>query len=180
MIKAQNDNTVEALKFALNNQINWQKYAEAKNVILFTFTVTSLASLLPLVKGYDTSLISEINNTFKGIPLSFFIITTFSSLIISSLSITPNLFISKEEKLREFEHIQIINWNYVRKKSFNELIKKSKKYNEQKQIEDILDQHLMGSKITHKKFMLFNIGITIYLIGCLFFFGSITLYLLKQ
>lgn len=150
----------ERLKYALDNQIGWQKYAEAKNLILFTGSgMTILAAFEQLNLGNSS--------TIHDIPCHYYILigTSFISLIVSIFSF---ILVSSPSKSLKDKGL-IIDWTFNYKMKFDRLLEIAKKYSEEKYTEDLVEQHRLGSKHTRQKYFLFNMGVLIYSLGLVTF-----------
>lgn len=161
-----NIDNIEALRFALNNQINWQKYGEAKLLLLITISASSLASLNKIFIHFEPF---ENQNTFK-IVVSIFAICSIISLIIGLYNITISFKIVNKFNYRDYTK-KLISWRYVKDRTIPELIEESKTYNIEEQRIDLIIEHLIGSKLTMKKYSAFNIGVRIYGIGVVLLFS---------
>ena len=103
---------ISALQFALNNQINWQKYAEAKLLLLTTIAGTSIASLTTIVNTFEKT---NDTMTFK-IIIGLFAICSFISFLIGLLSIILTFKLFKKSTYLDYSII-LISWRYVMDKS---------------------------------------------------------------
>lgn len=144
------------LKYALDNQINWQKYAEAKCLILCTVSATTLINLAKY------AIENKVTNI--GIGLDIFLLSTTFSFIISALSLTTKKINSPSDGA-----LNISYWRYVKDKKYEELLDLVKKYDDDHQIKDLTFAHLKGSEITYKKYIYFNRGMYCYLVGLVAF-----------
>lgn len=162
--KSSTLDNIEALRFALNNQIGWQKFAEAKLLFLLTVSGTSVVSLNRIIAEFN-----GVNDTmiFK-VVIGIFGVCSFISFSLALIGIAVSF--KRFRHTEEFKTKQIINWKYAMQRSVEELIEDSKKYDDEKQRYDILIQHHLGSKITKLKYQLFNYGATFFSIGVIALF----------
>ncbi len=152
---------IEWVQFALNNQIEWQKYAENKNLLLFTLTGGTLLSIFD--KHFDMK-----DGKFDHIEIMF-TITTFISFLVCVFSFIISRSSRKNEnKKKNF----IIGWKYVRSKTIKTLDEDVANYNSDNHLDDLLNEHLAGSKLTGRKYEFFNWGIIIYLLGATLLLAS--------
>lgn len=142
------------LKYALDNQIGWQKYAEAKTLILCTVSATTLVNLAKYI----------LENTVSSIGFYFFFVTSSISFIISALSLMTRKYLIPND-----DAYYISYWGYAREKKYEELLELVKNYDEDHQIKDLTYAHLIGSKLTYRKYRLFNKGMKVYLLGLFVF-----------
>ncbi|WP_190810966.1 hypothetical protein [Flagellimonas sp. S3867] len=68
---------IDALRFALNNQIGWQKYAEGKLLLLTTISAGSLALLFEFIVN-----LNDIDDWIFKIVLIIFGLTSFISFAV--------------------------------------------------------------------------------------------------
>ncbi len=163
--KELSDNNIIALQFALNNQINWQKYAETKLLLLTTISGTSILSLNSIISGFSNFTNSIL---FKS-TISIFAICTFVSFLIGLLSLIEYAKILKKSTYSRYSKI-LISWRYVVELEITDLIKESKDYDLEKQREDLMVQHSLGSFLTYRKYKRFNLGAIIYSVGIIVLF----------
>ena len=157
---------LSGLKYALDNQIGWQKYAEAKTLILSTVSATTLINLAKYT----------LENKVSDLGFYIFFIASAISLIISALSLTTRTIQNPID-----DTFYISYWRYVKDKKYEELLELVKKYDDDHQIKDLIYAHLKGSEITFKKYNHFNKGMKVYLIGLFIFIGFLVVgYLAKM
>jgi len=154
------DGKINALKYALDNQIGWQKFSEAKLVILVSIsggTLSGFQQITSLIKA-DGPL-----GDIKLIVSVIFLLTCLAAFILSFLGITAFIPKSFYKKKQEFTHL--IDWPYVAEKDINELLNDVDNYGKEAQIEDLVTQHKLGSEATRFKYKRFNTGAMIYASG---------------
>lgn len=169
------EDRIEALKYAIENQIGWQKYGEAKNVVLFTISGTTVFTIVTLLITE-----SEKINKFPDVKtwlLISLVICSFS-LIIALISMFVNLFQATKFKDEEESNILLVNWHYVKNRKLKDLKKIEKEYSLDDQILDLLIQQKVGSEITYLKYRFFNSGIIVYAIGALALLITTTIFLI--
>ena len=164
---SKENSVIDRAKYALENQIGWQRYATSKILLLFTLSGGTLVSL---INGIDIKNIDEAVTKLPWQSICFI----FSSLITLAISVLPHSFtLARNMELKGQK--SLISWNAVRKKSHKQLIEEAKEYSENDQMEDILNEHLAGSRITNMLHIYFGVGIVVYLIGlCVFLFPLFT------
>ncbi len=150
---------IDALRFALNNQIGWQKYAEGKLLLLTTISAGSLALLFEFIVN-----LNDIDDWVFKIVLIIFGLTSFISFAVGIVTIAMNFRQYENKEVKKYS--KMIGWDTViKKKNIKELIEVSKNYDKKDQIKDIMVEHYYGSFHTYKKYKAFNAGIKIYGIG---------------
>lgn len=163
-LEEKNQN-IEGLRYALDNQIGWQKYGEAKLLALITISGGSIASLSPIM-----NLFSEYNGgiIFK-IILGIFGFCSFISFSIALIGMTVPF---KNRKIEECENYQkrLISWRYILKRDINELVEESKEYDIESQRTDLITQQYTGAYNTKRNYKAFNYGARIYGIGVFLLF----------
>jgi hypothetical protein len=152
---------IEKAKFALDNQIGWQKYATSKILLLFSL---SGGTLIVLINGIKAP---ELIDSVRTLPwnLRYFLFASLASLVIS---IIPHC-LSFSNYLELKGEKSIISWNTVKNRSLQQLIKGIEDYTDAVQLHDILNEHLAGSKITAKLHFYFGFGILVYIAGLICF-----------
>jgi len=147
------------LRYALENQIGWQKYAESKNLLLFTLTGATLLTIFSKLE--DDISKCDFSKTCSSFSWNYkvFIVTTIISFAISVYSFLVLKYSAKNDK------DQLIPWANVYNKKLSKLRDMAEEYTEESQTEDILNQHRIGSKHTRKKYLLFDFGAIIYFVG---------------
>ncbi|MCB0745410.1 MAG: hypothetical protein KDC67_16000, partial [Ignavibacteriae bacterium] len=138
--REEENKNIEALRYALENQIGWQRYGEAKLLGLVTISGGSIASLSPIM-----NLFAEYNNgiIFK-IIIGIFGICSFTSFTIGLINMTVRFKIEQIEKIKNYPK-RFISWRYINSKKIEELIEISKEYNLDSQRIDLMTQHKLGS-----------------------------------
>lgn len=167
--KIQNNVVLDGIRHALQNQITWQHYAEAKNLCLLTVSAGTLALLFSSMQNITAQETLEIylDRIFfeNGWGLFFYIFCTFVSLIIAIFSF---ILLPKVDENLNLENCYFISWRYIKANEKNkELYNKLLEYDEEAQIKDAFLQQRLGSKVTYRKYKLFNFGVVIYLLGLL-------------
>jgi len=147
------------LKYALENQIGWQKYAESKNLILFTLTGATLLTIFGKLEDDIARCDFTKNCSSFAWNYKFFIVTTIVSFTISVYSFLILKYSNKKEKG------YLIPWVSVYNKKLQKLKEIADDYSEERHTEDILHQHQVGSKHTLKKYILFDVGVMVYFLG---------------
>ncbi len=159
---------LDGIRYALNNQITWQHYAEAKNLCLLTISAGTLALLFSSMQNISSAgeLETYLEGMFfgKGLGILFLILGATCSLI---LSISTFILLPKFDEPKEISERYFISWRYIKTNKDGNLIDYLMKYDQETQIKDVLRQQLLGSRITYRKYKLFNIGVIIYLSGLL-------------
>ncbi len=158
---SKENTAIEKAKYALDNQIGWQKYATSKILLLFTL---SGGTLLVLINGIKAD---ELIYSMQNLPWNnkAFIYCSLGSLVIS---VIPHcLTFARHLELKG--KASLISWNSVKRKSLKQLIDATEEYTDSSQLHDILNEHLAGSKITSELHFFFGLGILIYFVGLLCF-----------
>jgi hypothetical protein len=163
--REEENQNIEALKYALENQIGWQRYGEAKLLALITISGSSVASLSPII-----NLFTEYNGgiIFK-IVIGIFGICSFVSFTIGLINMTVKF---KTEEIKEYESYpkRLISWRYIKNRKVKELIEESKEYDIDAQRADLITQHHLGCFNTERNYKAFNIGARIYSVGVMTLF----------
>lgn len=150
---------INKAKYALENQIGWQKYGEAKLIFLCTISAGSIGFLVDFVTSSANSL-----NFFSKLTLAIFTLTSFIALIIGIIGVSQSkIKFSFRDLVKDPRYI--ISWDAVYHKNLEELKNSFKDYDLKIHLEEILVQHQVGANHTRMKYRLFNLGITIYSIG---------------
>lgn len=148
------------LKYALDNQIGWQKYAEAKTLLLCTVAGSTAITIAKNI----------IEDNISRFDLYVFFFAATAAFGVSGIALIAPF--KKPPRGKEsFHHISY--WGYVKDKPIETLVSDIRKYDKEHQLRDLALSHQIGSKLTYRKYTLFNVGMTIYLIGFVFFFGSL-------
>jgi hypothetical protein len=155
------DALTDRLRFALRNQIEWQKYAEGKNLVLFTLTGATLLTIFDKYKGDHSFEKETFENLHFSINYKIFVITTLLAFMISIISFLINIFLGDNKEQRNY----FISWRFIRKKKMGQLKKLADSYDVHMHHEDLINQHLLGSKQTYQKYIRFDVGAILYLLG---------------
>ncbi len=158
---------IDKIKYALENQIEWQKYAENKNFILFTLTG---GTLLAIFSKDDILLKMNASNPM----LKIFLLATFISFTLCIISFFVLFFQNKDYK----KNGNLISWNFVKKKNLRQLKNIIENYDDDLYLDDLLNEHLIGCVLTSKKYKLFNWGLGIFFLGFVVYIVPILLKLL--
>src|SRR5690606_27232178 len=100
---------IERLRFALNNQIEWQKYAEGKNLLFLTLTAGTLVFIYGDIDANKEENLSFLNNLSWF--YTFFIFTSLISFFIAFTSLRLMFY-----KTIFPGRVSLISWDYVRSK----------------------------------------------------------------
>lgn len=161
---------VEGLRYALDNQVKWQHYAEAKNLCLLTLSGATLLLLFaPLQNASDAvrfeSMLKDLV-LHTGLPTTVLTVCVSIALLVSILS-----FMVKPYKVLEWSDankLRYISWRYVNIHKTT-LETNVSRYTADAQINDLLEQQALGSYITALKYRYFNYGAGMYVVGLLGF-----------
>lgn len=171
MSNSKKDEALEGMRYALENQIRWQHYAEAKNLGLLTISGATLGMFLsPLQSvGSYKSTAALIEHLMFGSKFGWvvFFLAAVSSFVVALSSFYVR--ITKEDDESSDAHLYLISWRFINNYKGDDLLAKVKNYDKDAQLRDLLKQHKMGSKLTQRKYSYYNWGYLIYVGGLLLF-----------